>query len=268
MPIVISQKQKIYYQIEGEKGPFLILHGPAIVPLECWYQSGYIEELSQNYRLIIIEPLGQGRSDAPKELQNYTIGARVKHVLDVVLEMKVDSFHFLGIGLGGQVGFAIAEKHSRRLRSLATLGAHPYALTTEMEWMEQAIKQLEEGKVENFLKEKLADDNVSQEIQELIKQGNPKGYAKTLKGMSQWEGVQKPLAEIQVSSLLYTATAEPRFLSVREAGRSMPHARYLILQQLDYENGLLESEQLITPLIDFIRKQRWVPNENNSRRRS
>ena len=257
MPIVASQNQRVHYHIEGERGPYLILHPPLLLPVTCWYLSRYVDSLIENYRIILIEPLGQGKSDAPENPNYYTINSRIQHVLAVIKEIGIENFHFLGIGLGAQVGFMLAAQHPQRIRSLSTIEGHPYPMTTEMQEMEEGVQQLKSKEIGNYLQRWLSNKQLSLEQQEAIKRGNPKAYAIALSAMSHWPGIGEQLPSLTIPTLLFTATSETRFLSIREAGRSMQYGRYIILPKLKYNYGLLDAELIIEPLVDFIRKQRW-----------
>ncbi|MGK5092659.1 alpha/beta hydrolase [Deltaproteobacteria bacterium TL4] len=257
MPIVVSQNQHIHYQVEGDKGPVLILHGPAVIPLECWYLSKYIEQLREQYRVVIIEPLGQGASHTPNQLSYYTIESRVRHVLDITKELGIDNFHFLGEGLGALVGFWLAAYHPKRLRTLSTIEAHPYPFTNETQLLEEGIQHLKNGNLPSFIQQVYSEKQLSLGQQEAIVGGSPEAYALSLEAMIQWEGVGKQLSSITTPLLLFTATTEDRFLAIREAGRSMRYARYLILPKLKFSYGLLEVGLVVPPLVEFIRKQRW-----------
>lgn len=138
MPFVIANHQRIHYETAGERGPYLFLHGPFLVNLDTWWQTGYIEQLQETFRLVVIEPLGQGRSDAPLESEHYSISARAAHVLEVLREVQVDYTHFLGFGLGAQVGFSLAVSHPESIRTLAAAGAHPYPLIDELQVLEES----------------------------------------------------------------------------------------------------------------------------------
>ena len=58
MPIVVSNKQKIYYELAGDKGPWMILHGPHMIPMNAWKDVGYVKNLEKDFRLVLVEPIG------------------------------------------------------------------------------------------------------------------------------------------------------------------------------------------------------------------
>ncbi len=256
MPFVIANRQRIHYETAGEREPYLFLHGPFLVNLDAWWQTGYIEKLQETFRLVVIEPLGQGRSDAPLESGHYSIKARAAHVLEVLREVQVDCTHFLGFGLGAQVGFSLAVSHPDHIRTLATAGAHPYPLIDELQVLEEAQNQLCNGHIAAYLQQWHSEAHLSSEQQEQIANGNPEVYSTSLGESCRWEGVSEPLNSIRVSAQLFTATSEPRFLSVREAGRQMPNGRYTILPKNQYTHGLWHPDLILSPLQEFYRRQR------------
>ncbi|MBF0238277.1 MAG: alpha/beta fold hydrolase [SAR324 cluster bacterium] len=255
MPIVVSQKQRIYYEVEGDKGPFLILHAPAFLTLDCWYKSYYVDLLGDHFRLVLIDPLGQGNSDSPEEPEFYKIESRIEHVLAIKAELGIDSFHFLGFGIGAQVGFMMAAYHTQHLRSLSTFGMHPYANTGENSSLTATIKLIREGLIKNYLNNH-QEWNLSEDIQQKIICGSSQAYINALETSAQWQGVESHLPAMTTHAMLFTSTSEPIFLSVREAGRSMPHGRYLILPKIDYMNGLLNADSVVPPLLEFTKRQR------------
>ena len=132
MSFVISNKHRIHYRLSGEKGPWLILHPPFILDHECWDMSGFVQLLERDFRLMLIDPLGHGRSDAPEDPTCYSMESRAQDVLNVMQEVQMDFAHFFGVGLGGQVGFQMAVDAQRKIRSLITAAAHPYPRLDEI----------------------------------------------------------------------------------------------------------------------------------------
>ena len=102
MSFVISNKHRIHYRLSGEKGPWLILHPPFILDHECWDMSGFVQLLERDFRLMLIDPLGHGRSDAPEDPTCYSMESRVQDVLNVMQEVQMDFAHFLESAWGGR----------------------------------------------------------------------------------------------------------------------------------------------------------------------
>lgn len=256
MPIALSNKHRIHYQIEGDKGPFILLYPPLLGSVQSWYDLDYIERLQEFFRIILIDPLGQGRSDAPLISAQYTLEARGEHILDIMNELNVANFHFLGMGLGAQVGFYMVSNFPKQIRSLITVGEHPYAITTEIKKVQSWIQQLRTEGIVVFIEGQKQIEDISPMREERLKQGEAEAYALALQAICEWSGIGEQLPQILAPGLLFTTTGEEKFLAIREAGRLMPRSRYVIMPELNYKDGLVEADIIVPSLLDFIRKQR------------
>ncbi len=64
MPYADNGRVRIHYQVEGE-GPALVLQYGFTESLGDWYETGYIEPLRPDFRLILIDARGHGASAPP-----------------------------------------------------------------------------------------------------------------------------------------------------------------------------------------------------------
>ena len=256
MSVVVSNKQKIHYELAGDKGPWMLLHPPHMIPMSAWRESGYVKQLEEDFRLVMIEPLGQGLSDAPEDASHYTITSRIRHILDILREVQADYTFFLGVGLGAQVGFQMSKEFPRRIRSLISVGAQPYQELEEAKYLQEKLNQLRSGNLRSYLQQWHSLDHLSANQEELILQGNTKAYALGLEASINWEGLGDDLTSLGTTTLLFTAKAEPRFLSVRDAGKRLRNGRYVILPKVLQSHGLWSSELIMKPLLDFTRRER------------
>jgi pimeloyl-ACP methyl ester carboxylesterase len=256
MSVVVSNKQKIHYELAGDKGPWMLLHPPHMIPMSAWRESGYVKQLEEDFRLVMIEPLGQGLSDAPEDASHYTITSRIRHILDILREVQADYTFFLGVGLGAQVGFQMSKEFPRRIRSLISVGAQPYQELEEAKYLQEKLNQLRSGNLRSYLQQWHSLDHLSANQEELILQGNTKAYALGLEASINWEGLGDDLTSLGTTTLLFTAKAEPRFLSVREAGKRLRYGRYVILPKVLHSHGLWSSELIMKHLLEFTRRDR------------
>ncbi len=256
MPFVVINHQKIHYELYGDRGPYLLLHGPILVTENYWQETGYIEQLESIFRIVALEPLGQGRSDAPEDPEAYSMDARIAHVLGVLQEMRVDYTHFIGVGLGAQVGFQMAVSHRQVIRTLNTMSAHAYPLIDELPLQEEGVALLQQGNLQGYLDRCRVDEAFAPEQLEQLAEGTPSAYAHSLNASVHWEGIGDHLGELSTPMQLITATSEPRFLSVRESGRQMRFGRYTILPEMKFDRGLWSAELVVPALLDYLRRQR------------
>ena len=256
MSIVVSNKQKIHYKLAGDKGPWMLLHPPHLIPMKAWEEEGYVKQLEKDFRLVMIEPLGQGLSDAPEDSSHYIISSRIRHVLDIMREVQVDYAFFFGVGLGAQVGFQISKEFPRRIRSLISVGAQPYQELEEAKYLKEKLDKLRSGNVSAYLQQWHSLDHLSEEQEKVILGGNPEAYALGLKESINWEGLGDDIKTFGTATLLITAKAESRFLSVRDAGKRLRNGRYVIIPKVLHSHGLWNYELIIKHLLEFTRRER------------
>ena len=224
--------------------------------MKAWEEEGYVKQLENDFRLVMIEPLGQGLSEAPEDSSHYTISSRIRHVLDIMREVQVDYAFFFGVGLGAQVGFQISKEFPRRIRSLISVGAQPYQELEEAKYLKEKLDKLRSGNVSAYLQQWHSLDHLSEEQEKVILGGNPEAYALGLKESINWEGLGDDIKTLGTATLLITAKAEPRFLSVRDAGKRLRNGRYVIIPKVLHSHGLWNSELIIKHLLEFTRRER------------
>ncbi|MBV9325822.1 MAG: alpha/beta fold hydrolase [Chloroflexi bacterium] len=91
-----------------------------------WYTLGYVDGLKHDFRLIMLDPRGQGESDKPHSTEAYTPEQRVDDVVAVLDAAAVERTHFWGYSLGGRVGFDVAVLRPDRLVSVILGGSSPF----------------------------------------------------------------------------------------------------------------------------------------------
>ena len=57
MAFVVSRQRKIFYDLDGERGPYLLLYPSLWMDLQSWEEAGYLDVLQQEYRVLRIDPL-------------------------------------------------------------------------------------------------------------------------------------------------------------------------------------------------------------------
>jgi len=160
----------------------------------------------------------------------------------------------LGVGLGAQVGFQMSKEFPRRIRSLISIGAQPYQELEEAKYLKEKLEHLRSGNVSAYLQQWHSLDHLSTAQENMILQGNPEAYALGLEESINWEGLGDDLKSLGTATLLFTAKAEPRFLSVRDAGKRLRYGRYIILPKVLQSHGLWSSELIMEPLLEFTRR--------------
>jgi len=110
--------KKIHYETHGEGTPIVLLNGIMMSTLS-WYQ--FIQPLSANNQLILVDFLDQGQSDKHPEPYNLDIQvAVVKGLLD---HLGIEKAAIAGISYGGNVALKFALTHPSYVHRLLVFNA-------------------------------------------------------------------------------------------------------------------------------------------------
>lgn len=140
-----SDGARIFYATAGGGPPLLLMHG-ATGTSQSWALDGYVDALSADYQLILMDLRGHGRSDKPHERDAYRLSQQADDAVVVLDELGIARAHVWGLSLGARVGFHLGARYPNRVQSLILWGGHPYPVTAEdVEFDNSIIATLREG---------------------------------------------------------------------------------------------------------------------------
>ena len=113
MPKVSVNGLKIYYEIEGDGAPVVLIPGFAA---GRWIWFKQTAELSRNFRVVVFDPRGVSASDKPEGPQ--TIGLLADDVAHLLDTIGIESAHIVGASFGGFVAQEFALKYPAMTRKL------------------------------------------------------------------------------------------------------------------------------------------------------
>ena len=114
MPYATVNGTKFHYLQNGVGEDVVLVHGLAS-NLAFWY-SGVMVTLRRQYRVLVYDLRGHGRSDMPQN--GYTHFAMAEDLRGLADFLQLDTFHLIGHSYGGLISISFALKHPERLRSL------------------------------------------------------------------------------------------------------------------------------------------------------
>jgi len=109
---------ELYYEEFGTGEPMVLLHGFGGSG-QNW--SPFVDELSQRYRLIVVDLRGHGRSTNPAN--TFTHRAAAGDVFALLDRLEIDRFGAMGMSSGGMTLLHMATTQPRRLESLVLISA-------------------------------------------------------------------------------------------------------------------------------------------------
>jgi pimeloyl-ACP methyl ester carboxylesterase len=136
MPYCDNEGVSIYYEVEGEGPPLVLLHGLS-GSLELWRDAGYVEALKDDYQIILIDARGHGKSDKPHDPEAYRLDLMVADVVAVLDDLQLGKAHFLGFSMGGLIGWGIAKHTPERFHSLL-IQDNPCMISTPTPFLEES----------------------------------------------------------------------------------------------------------------------------------
>lgn len=103
----------IFYEVHGQGNPILILNG-IMMSTQSW--SEFIDPLSQNNQLILVDFLGQGQS--PREYEQFYHDVQVDLVEALLTHLDIDKINLFGISYGGEIALQYCLKYPHRVKKL------------------------------------------------------------------------------------------------------------------------------------------------------
>jgi pimeloyl-ACP methyl ester carboxylesterase len=124
MAIAEVNGQQLYYEVHGEGEPLLCVHGLACDTL-AWIPQ--IQGFSAAYRTVIFDNRDVGRSSMAEEA--YEIADMARDALALADQLGLDTFHLVGISMGGAIAQEIACQAPDRVRTLTLAVTFPAGST-------------------------------------------------------------------------------------------------------------------------------------------
>ena len=105
---------EIAYETAGKGTPLVLIHGH---PFDhtMWYPQ--VEAFSQNYKVIVPDLRGYGKSSLPAT-GTTTFEDYATDILLLLDHLKIDSFHLGGLSMGGQIIMEIFRQAPERIKTL------------------------------------------------------------------------------------------------------------------------------------------------------
>ena len=121
MYITSNDKTRIYYEVIGSGITIVLLHGLG-ADHSVWINSGWIAELEKEYKLVLIDLRGCGKSDKPQNKDSYSIENHC-YDIDCVLKEINETDPFIW---GWSLGATIAMQYSTQKQIKGTIACGSY----------------------------------------------------------------------------------------------------------------------------------------------
>lgn len=256
MPYVDHSGVKIHYHVEGDGPPLVIQHG-LTSSLQNWYAYGYVEELKKDYRLILVDARGHGRSDKPHDPAAYDLELRVSDILAVMDDVGVDKAHYLGYSMGGRIGFGLVKHALGRFHSFAIGGMGAHVANTDTP-PESRIGVLRQG-IEAYVANAEANEGFNEGHMEagrkarLLENDAEALIAATLAPMGT-DGIEELLPGLNLPFLIYCGDADGFYPAAKASAEAIPGCVFVTLPGLNHGEASRSSEPVLPHLTKFLKE--------------
>lgn len=257
---VIENDLALYYSVTGNGDPVILVHGFG-EDGRIW--DTFVSELRKNYRLIIPDLTGSGRSTGTVE--SITM-EKLAVQLNLILEKeKIDHCAMIGHSMGGYITLAFAEKYPEKLNRFGLF--HSTAFADNEEKVAARNKNIEfikkhgsekflEQSVPNLFSQEFSDKN-HQVIEEIISRYSnfsPTSLVSYTEAMRDRRDRIHVLKEFQKPVLFILGefdTAVPLEQGLKQC--SIPEFSYIYICAHSGHMGMLEEPEFcLKAILDFL----------------
>jgi 2-succinyl-6-hydroxy-2,4-cyclohexadiene-1-carboxylate synthase len=254
---------------EGSGEPVLVLHG---FTGRSESMEGVAAGLREDFRVLRLDLVGHGESDAPEDPAAYGMERCVEQVEACLDALALPRVHVLGYSMGGRTALALAARRPGRVRSLVMVGASagiaaPEARTERVRADEALALDIEREGLAAFVERWMALPLFASQARlgpaflaaarEERLRNDPRGLARSLRGMG--GGAQPPLHDalpgLDLPVLLAVGALDEKFRGIADAlAARLPRARIATIEEAGHACHLEQPERFLEAARGFLRE--------------
>jgi len=250
MPKAKNGDISIYYEVVGS-GPPLILHHGLGGWGGAWREPDYVGALENDYKLILMDARGHGKSDKPHDPESYHMENRAGDVTAVLDDLGISKTHYLGYSYGGRIGFEVAKCAPERVLSLIIGGAGAKGRNPDTP---NPTRQLLEAGPEAAVAMFEQAGPISDEFKAGLRANDYQALLAIIDSPSL--DLEGDMPKMTMPFLLYAGENDPAFGAMQEAGKMLPHATFISLPGIDHLRGLMEINLVLPHIKKFLAQVR------------
>ena len=180
--VEVAGGYRVSYLAAGD-GPTIVVVPGVLQSAERWQDVGYLERFTEE-RIIVIDPLGHGKSDRPTDVAAYAPDLAISHVVAVMEQEMVTDACIWGYSTGAETALLVARRRPDLINGLVIGGTYLGDIRAGLRDVgldhkaltERSVDALEQGDWQAYFDGVLAEIPV--EIQhELIEANDPEVIA-------------------------------------------------------------------------------------------
>lgn len=251
MPYIQNRGVKTFYESVGEGPPIVFMHG-SFMDRTVWNHAGYIEGL-KDYRCILVDSRGSGRSDKPRTLESYTVDEYAADVIAILDNLGIRRTIYWGYSIGGILGYAVASLHPDRISALV-LTAAPCGFHSILD-VESFINRTGTIGLAGWLEEYEKEEDIEcpSWYKKMTCESNLEAWHLRFRAWDEWNFDAVSPARIDAPTLLVVGTKDWVYEHVSKDAERLPNSEVLRLEGEEHIGGLLRSDLVLPVVRDFLR---------------
>jgi pimeloyl-ACP methyl ester carboxylesterase len=258
MPFATNENVKIHYEVRGpvQAPPLMLQHGFGGGISSLTERGDYLKELSQHYRLILVEARGHGESDKPHTLADYRAEIIARDYTAILDDLKIKQAMYFGYSLGAIIGFkAVARYTLPRFYAMvlgggSALGSRTAAekkeLALRLTGLQLAVEKGMEAYIVNFTEKTYGP--VEKTARERMLKNDPLALLSFRQAIEEWPSGAAILPSIRIPLCVFAGEADPRFPTIKECASLIPGVTFVSFPGLNHTQ-CFEHSELVLPLI-------------------
>ena len=251
MPYVDNSGVNIHYHVEGE-GPTLVLQHGLTSSLKNWYAYGFVDVLQKDYRLILVDARGHGRSGKPHDPKDYDLKLRVNDVLAVMDDLGVEKAHYMGYSMGGRIGFGLVMHALDRFHSLIIGGMSANTANSDTPPQDR-IELLRRGMAQYVADAESKEGTIEAGRRERLLDNDPEALIAATTAPRGTDGLEELLPGLNLPCLLYCGEADGFFPGAKEAAQTIPDAVFASFPGLNHGETSRAAELVLPHVTRFLK---------------
>jgi 3-oxoadipate enol-lactonase len=262
MAFAESAGTKIYWEEHGSGDPLLLIMGLG-ASLEAWNRTAPV--LAKQYRVILFDNRGVGRSDVPPD--PYSLEMMADDAAAVMDAAGVRQAHVYGVSMGGMIAQEFALRHPSRVRKLilgctACGGSEAVRADQEVIAALNARAAMPREQAMWLMAPYIYDASTPRvRIEEdfrsrLSANGPAEGYAAQYKAILAWPGSHARLRTLKMPTLVIHGETD-RLVppeNGRVVARAIPGSRLVMLPRASHIYMTDQNEGAVAAILSFLQE--------------